>query len=333
MNVRDLLSTTKDVLILGHHNADPDAVCAMIAFSHLYKFLNPEGIATLACDDISRLANQVLSKLAPDMEIIEETNRDYEFVVILDTNSSLQLGPAMIQYVLDPSKVLIIDHHEENPRIHEIADYAIVKSDRSSVCEVLTDLYIQLDVPITKLIADLLLTGMLFDTRRFFYADQKTLETAVSLIKCGADYNACVGALVIKADRSERIARLKAARRLDIHNVGEWLIVTAKIGAYEASACRGLIELGADVAIVGGKPSKNVVRISTRSTQEFYNITGVNLSTDVMEPIGELIDGKGGGHPNAAGANGKRGRTKALAHSVELIRDAVQRNQAGLGSE
>ncbi|MDF1539621.1 MAG: bifunctional oligoribonuclease/PAP phosphatase NrnA, partial [Candidatus Thorarchaeota archaeon] len=88
MNVRDLLSTTKEVLILGHHNADPDAVCAMVAFSHLYKALNPEGVTTLACDDISKLANQVLSKLAPDIQIVEETNRDYEFAVVLDTNSS-----------------------------------------------------------------------------------------------------------------------------------------------------------------------------------------------------------------------------------------------------
>ncbi|MDF1540965.1 MAG: DHHA1 domain-containing protein, partial [Candidatus Thorarchaeota archaeon] len=244
-----------------------------------------------------------------------------------------QLGPELKKHLLDPSKVLIIDHHEENPQIHEIADYTIIKSDRSSACEVLTELHIQLDVPITKLSADLLMTGMLFDTRRFFYADQKTLETAVSLIEYGADYNACVRALIIKADRSERIARLKAAGRLNIHNVGEWLVVTAKIGAYEASACRGLIELGADVAIVGGKPSKNVVRISTRSTQEFYKVTGVNLGTDVMEPIGEVIDGKGGGHPNAAGANGKRGRTKALVRSVELIREAVLRNQEDLGSE
>ena len=333
MNIRDLLSTTNDVLILGHHNADPDAVCAMVAFSHLYKVLNPEGKATLACDDTSRLANQVLSKLAPDTEILGETDREYEFVVVLDTNSPLQLGPKFEKHVADPSKVMIIDHHEENPQIHEIADHTMVMSDRSSACEVLIELYLQLEVPITKLTADLLMTGMLFDTRRFFYADQKTLEAAVGLIKSGADYNACVRALIIRPDRSERIARLKAAGRLSIHNVSEWVIVTAKIGAYEASACRGLIELGADVAIVGGKPSKGSVRISARSTQEFYKVTEINLGSDVMEPIGNVIEGKGGGHPNAAGANGKRGRTKALARSVELIREAVSRSQEPLGSK
>ncbi|MFW9932966.1 MAG: DHH family phosphoesterase, partial [Candidatus Thorarchaeota archaeon] len=129
-------------------------------------------------------------------------------------------------------------------------------------------------------------------------------------------------------DRSERIARLKAASRLLVHTIGDWVIVTAKIGAYEASACRGLIDLGADVAIVGGKPAKDVVRISARSTNEFYQETGINLGTDIMEPLGELIDGKGGGHPNAAGANGTRNRKKALLQSVELIRKILEQNSS-----
>ena len=143
-------------------------------------------------------------------------------------------------------------------------------------------------------------------------------------LESGADYDACIRSLIIKADRSERIARLKAASRISVHTIGDWVIATAKIGAYEASACRGIIDLGADVAIVGGKPSKDVVRISVRSTQEFYKETGINLGKDIMEPLGDLIDGKGGGHPNAAGANGTRNRKQALEKSVELIRKILE---------
>jgi len=200
-------------------------------------------------------------------------------------------------------------------------------SDRSSTCEVLTDLHQQYNIPLSPLTANLLLTGMIFDTRRFIYANKRTLEIAIKLIEAGADYDACNRSLVIRPDRSERIARLKAAARLEVHMIDDWVVVTAKIGAYEASACRGLVELGADVAIVGGKPSKDIVRISARSTQEFSKKTGINLGTDVMEQLGDLIEGKGGGHPNAAGANGKRNRTKALSRSVELIREAIRTKQ------
>ncbi len=328
LNLSDLLRGHDEILVLGHHNADPDAACSMIAFSTLFRSINQNGKVTLACDDVSRLTKQVLTQLAPGVEILEDVSREFEFVVVLDTNSALQLGTKFEKHVRDSSKVLVIDHHEENPDISELADHSIVMSDCSSTCEILAGLHLKYDIPISPLSANLLLTGILFDTRRFFYADKKTLQTGIQLIEAGADYNACIRSLIIKPARSERIARLKAAGRLEVHNVDEWVVVTAKIGAYEASSCRGLIDLGADVAIVGGKPSKEVVRISARSTQDFYKRTGVNLSTDVMEQLGALIEGKGGGHPNAAGANGKRNRKKALLRSVELIREAIRRNQS-----
>ncbi|MFW9908714.1 MAG: bifunctional oligoribonuclease/PAP phosphatase NrnA [Candidatus Thorarchaeota archaeon] len=327
MNIQALLSDVDEVLILGHHNADPDAVCSMAAFYHLYKAINPKGNAVLACDDISKLASKVLAELSPDVQFHEELNKNFEFIVLLDTNSPLQLGPKFEHYATSTAQVLVIDHHEENPGISSFAKYTLVKSDRFSACEILVQLHQELNIPITEASANLLLTGILFDSRRFFYADSLTMEIALHLLKMGANYSRCLQSLVTQPDRSERIARLKAAGRVKIELIDDWIIVTSKIGAYEASACRGLIDLGADVAIVGGKPSKDVVRISSRSTQEFYLKTGVNLGTDIMEPIGEIISGKGGGHPNAAGANGVQNREKALSEAVELIRRTIDRKK------
>ncbi|MHA2179545.1 MAG: DHHA1 domain-containing protein, partial [Candidatus Thorarchaeota archaeon] len=82
--------------------------------------------------------------------------------------------------------------------------------------------------------------------------------------------------------------------------------------------------LGADVAIVGGSPRKDTVRLSSRSTRSFFENTSINLGTDIMNPIGAIIDGKGGGHANAAGANGKRNLDKALEKSLEIIRGAIE---------
>lgn len=328
VNIENLVSSTKSILILGHHNADPDAVCSMIAFARLYSSINPSGKATLACDDVSRLSKQVLEQFVPEYKISEHVDGAFDFIVILDTNSTLQLGPEFSQFVSDPSRVLVIDHHEHNPDVNEIADHVIVDTDASSTCEVLVKIFISMKKGIDSTIANLLLTGMLFDTRRFFYVGKTTLQTALELVQHGADYESCIRSLTIRPDRSERIARLKAASRLSVHTLQDWILVTAKIGAYEASACRGLIDLGADVAIVGGRPSKNLVRISARSTNEFYRETGINLGTDIMEPLGEIIDGKGGGHPNAAGANGTQNRKQALVRSVELIRKLLEQKES-----
>jgi len=72
LNLKSLLSKPKTVLILGHHNADPDAVCSMIAFSGLLKTVNPDVSCTLACDDVSRLSKQVVSIFSPEVEILEK---------------------------------------------------------------------------------------------------------------------------------------------------------------------------------------------------------------------------------------------------------------------
>ena len=326
LNIKPLLEDSSRILILGHHNADPDAICSMVAFKFLYQSINPLGTATLGCNDVSRLGVQILNILAPEVEISETVDDGFDLIVLLDTNSKYQLGPGFEDLLTDPSRTLVIDHHEHNPSIHEISEHTLIDPSKSSTCEIMYKLLLDIKGSIDEQTANLLLTGMIFDTRRFFYADEHTLSVATSLIQAGADYQACVNSLIIKPDKSERIARLKAAGRLKIHNIDDWIIVTSKVGAFEASACRSMIDLGADVAIVGGSPSSGVVRISSRSTKEFHSKTGVSLGKDIMEPLGAIIDGEGGGHSNAAGANGKKNLERALKRSVNLIRDAIRKN-------
>jgi phosphoesterase RecJ-like protein len=319
-----LLKGSKTPLILGHQNADPDAVCSMIAFARLYKTLNPDGTPQLAADDTSRLSNQVLQIFAPELKILRTPASSHDLLILIDTNSRFQLGHSLQHIPDDPSKTIVIDHHERNPEINLLAEHQILREDKSSTCEIMVKVYSDLGIQIDASTANLLLTGIIFDTRRFFYADSETLAAVIELIEVGADYEKCVRSLLIKPDRSERIARLKAAGRTKVHLIGDWIVAISKINAFEASACRGLIELGADVAIVGGSPSKDVVRLSSRSTSDFFEKTGVSLGSDVMEPLGLLIEGEGGGHANAAGANGKKNLEKAMNRSVELIRKAVE---------
>ncbi|MFW9844675.1 MAG: bifunctional oligoribonuclease/PAP phosphatase NrnA [Candidatus Thorarchaeota archaeon] len=324
MNLIELLSNSMKPLIIGHQNADPDAICSMIAFSRLYKTINPNGTFTLMADDLSRLSKQVLEVLELQDQIVETPSIDFDLIVLLDTNSRLQLGTDFQDLPTSPSKTIIIDHHEPNPDVGKLADHRIVRSDRFSTCEILVDIFEEMNIPVDSNIANLLLTGILFDTRRFFYTDLQTFQIAIRLLNSGANYEKCVKSLQIRPDRSERIARLKAASKTRVHLFDDWVIATSSINAFEASACRGLLEMGADVAIIGGKPGKDKVRLSSRSTREFYDETNINLGTDIMEPLGTIIDGKGGGHANAAGANGTKNLSAALDKAVELIRAALK---------
>jgi nanoRNase/pAp phosphatase (c-di-AMP/oligoRNAs hydrolase) len=279
----------------------------------------------MMADDLSRLSKQVIEFFQLKDEILEEPISDYDLVILLDTNSTLQLGKDFQHIPQDPKMTIVIDHHEHNPEIETLADHRIVKNDRFSTCEILVDIYDDLKANIEPTIANLLLTGILFDTRRFFYTDIETLQTCIKLVNFGAEYEKCVKSLQIRPDRSERIARLKAASKAKVHLFGDWVIVSSTINAFEASACRGLIEMGADVAIIGGHPGKDKVRLSSRSTREFSDFTRINLGTDIMEPLGTMIDGKGGGHANAAGANGTKNLKTALDKAVDLIRVAIEK--------
>lgn len=328
MNLKALLTQSMKPVILGHQNADPDAVCAMIALSALYRNINPKGTPVLLADDISRLSHQVIDTFSSGTTILETPKGPGDLVILIDTNSILQLGPHLQNIPQDPARTVVIDHHEDNPDIMKLAEHVLVRNDRSSTCEIMVDIFEKNSIVISSDIANLLLTGMIFDTRRFYFADSTTLQTVLRLIDYGADYDKCIRALLMRPERSERIARLKAAGRVKIHTIGDWLLATSKIGAFEASACRAFIEMGADVAIVGGIPSKRVVRISSRSTREFSTITGVNLGTDIMEPLGLIIGGKGGGHANAAGANGVKNLDEAIDKSVELIRERVEEHMS-----
>jgi nanoRNase/pAp phosphatase (c-di-AMP/oligoRNAs hydrolase) len=327
LNLKDILAKSSTPLIIGHQNADPDAVCSMLAVRALYLQINPKGEPTLVCADVSRLSKKILSSFESTVEIGDFSEESHDLIVLLDTNSRLQLGPRVSTLLREPSQTLVIDHHEENPDIGLIADYAVINTHASSTCEIVFNIFQDLNLEMDAHTANLLLTGMVFDTRRFFYSNKDSLEVALKLIELGADYQACVNSLIIRPDRSERIARLKAAGRLNMRTIGDWIVVTTRVKAFEASACRGLIDLGADVAIVGGVTSNGEVRISSRSTRDFFTRTGVNLGTDVMEPLGVLIGGEGGGHANAAGANGTRNRDEALERSVELIRMALKENR------
>jgi phosphoesterase RecJ-like protein len=312
-------------LIMGHQNADPDAICSMLAFSRLYKSINPEGVVTMMADDLSRLSKQVIDSLGFDDEILEDPSSKFDLIILLDTNSALQLGTDFQDIPTDPKKTIVIDHHEPNPDVELLAEHRIIRSDRFSTCEILVDVFEDIEVEIDSNVANLLLTGIIFDTRRFFYTDLFTFQTGIKLLNAGADYKRCVKSLQIRPDRSERIARLKAASKAKVHLFGDWIVVTSTINAFEASGCRALIEMGADVAVIGGHPAKNKVRLSSRSNREFYDSTKINLGTDVMEPLGIIIDGKGGGHANAAGANGTKNLNAALDKAINLIRTAIEK--------
>ncbi len=70
--------------------------------------------------------------------------------------------------------------------------------------------------------------------------------------------------------------------------------------------------------------SASVVKVFVTSNAMDYYRPWQSEGMQTSSGSGAIIDGKGGGHANAAGANGKRNLDRALAKSLEIIRGAIE---------
>ena len=96
---------------------------------------------------------------------------------------------------------------------------------------------------------------------------------------------------------------LKAAQRMKWSQEGKWIIATSRVGSFESGSARLLIVLGADISLVASENKKGEMRLSTRASNRIV-ADGVNL-TKVLEKVENVNGGSAGGHPGAAGYNGK----------------------------
>jgi hypothetical protein len=107
--------------------------------------------------------------------------------------------------------------------------------------------------------------------------------------------------------------------------MNEWLIALSHVSAYQASAARALIRLGAHMAVVVGKRGDKL-QVSLRACRDFYEKTGIHLGRDVARPLGAYLHGMGGGHSTSAGANGAGEVNLALKRCVRILREKFKRN-------
>ena len=67
------------------------------------------------------------------------------------------------------------------------------------------------------------------------------------------------------------------------------------------------------------------MQVSFRCTRDFVKEAGVHLGRDIAKPLGELLNGMGGGHAGAAGANGSGDVKIALKHCLDLFKKELSK--------
>lgn len=324
--IQPVARKVRRVAILTHRNGDPDAICSAFALKYLLKRLNPRLSVVIGTPEgVNRLSDQILSRFNIDVELNPDL-RDVDLVFTVDTNNLQQLGPlaTIIENLNRP--VVVIDHHYPHPSMEKYAHTEFCDEKSPSTCEIICKFYRQLGIKPSRREAAALLVGILYETRYLRLATSKTLLTVADLVRRGVKVEELHSFLEVPIDDSERMARIKSAQRSKMLRHGGWIVVTSEVGSHQASAARALIMLGAHLAIVGSE-EKNRLRLSLRSTEEFYRDSGIHLGRDVAKPLGDYLHGTGGGHSLAAGVNGSGEVDNALKRCSEMIKELIGKSK------
>ena len=313
----------KLIVLLCHHNADPDAVCSAYAFSRLLEQLKPElQVEIGAAQGPSRLSKHMLKSLP--ITLVEHPRiEDADIIILLDTNTVQQLDEWSELVRASSSPVVVIDHHAKHPETESLATISVIDEEASSTCEIVYRLFKESEEKLPETEARALFLGIAFDTRHFILASSATLKAVADLVDAGVNAKETLSLLSLPMESSERIARLKASQRARLIRLDDWMITSSPIGAYQASVARALVALGAHVAVAAGEKDSKL-QVSLRACSEFYKKTRIHLGRDIAKPLGEFLHGMGGGHALSAGANGVGEVEACLEYCVVLLREKLE---------
>jgi len=288
----------KVVAILTHAGGDPDSIGSSYVLMNILKQIYQARKTMFRIPSRPSAHSKALLNylgLSP-AEDVSEAN----FFIVVDVGSPEQLDDH--SWVLDePEKVLVIDHHSTSMESFGSRFEIYCSEDYQSVAEMIYDLAYFIDYDLSLREAEALFAGIYYDTVRISVADEETMKKICELIRFGITPKNILSRLEFEMELSERIARLKAAMRLKLYRVKDWLIALTTVGSFRSSAARSLLSLGAHLSLIAGE-SDDGVEISMRASSEFVEETGINLGRDVASIVGERFKGHGGGHATAARA-------------------------------
>ncbi len=302
-SIVDELSGDGGTLVLLHGNADPDALASGFAVQQAFP-----GVVIGVPGGLDRIAKLLASTMG--IETVEDVSAvKAKRLLILDTS-----GPEQLNGKFDLANAIVIDHHARNDKWEKAMLYHCDDS-KSSCSEIIFELLIDAKKQPAKKVALALMFGILTDTGYFKFARPATLVAFSQLMALhNVQMDEVMGLIYADEDISERISQLKGAQRLKYWKVGEYIVASSQGSAYEASVCKALLDLGADIAFVGSQRGE-MFRISARATQAMVR-KGVHLGK-LLGAVGTETTNGGGGHPGAAGITGTGDVEAILNISVE----------------
>jgi len=291
---------SKKILILTHAGADVDAFASAATLSLFFGKNSRIGIP----DHINLNAKALAENTNTQFEMNPDISNS-DVLIIVDLNSYEMLG-SLKEAVMNYKKpIYIFDHHEKSAKKIICSTDSIIIPKAASTTEIIYDLFKEQKIKFTKEMCMFIAAGLITDTAHFLVADSKVFLIMYEMLKkSNKEFYEIVSLFRVRIDPALKIAKLKAAKRVRIYKILDYIVVTSDIGAYESDAAMSLVRLGADIAFAGDC-DKGKVKISGRANNKFIKESGFDLAKHIFISLGNQFNGEGGGHPGASAFNGK----------------------------
>ncbi len=310
-SLMELIGQSSQVFIMGHKNADLDAVGAAVGVCCLCR---KKGKKANIVIDLQKNASQKLLEeiravpeyadtfIPPQEALVNCDNRSV--LVVVDTNRPDQVeSPELLETI---SKICVIDHHRRAAEYIDPVVMSFHETYASSASELVTEL-IQYAVETTEILpieAKSLMAGICLDTKSFnVRTGERTFEAAAFLRRLGAD-TVDVKKL-LQNDFQDTIAKYQIIKnaRLYRQDIAIVPLNTGTTRVLAAQAADELLNISGISASFVLYPDGDTVYISARS------IGSANVQM-ILEPLG------GGGNMATAGCQMKNITVKEVLEQL-----------------
>ena len=313
--IGDSINISSNVLIMGHRNADLDALGASVGVAMICKALGKDAKIVMSSETTLAmpLAKHLIANGLDDLLVEPEDSKEYissgTLLIVVDTHRQSFLEyPELFDMV---QKVIVIDHHRK------AADY-ISKSvifyhepNASSTSEMVAELiqYVPFDVNISKTCAEALMSGITLDSKNFVMkTGVRTFEAAAYLRSLGAD-TVTVKQLFANSMETQKAKSeiVKSASMYGEYAIGVVDFIADDVRVVAGQAADELLNIDGVSATFVLYSTGNCINISARSYGE------VNVQV-IMEEL------NGGGHQTMAAAQLPE---ETFENALALLKNAI----------
>lgn len=290
----------KNTLITFHSIGDRDCVGSSIPLSKIFKT-----VSINTSDFITKNASKLLENLNSRNKISNFSSKNFDFIIILDSNRFELLSNEKEFIKSSKADVLFIDHHElpSNPNYYS-NQFIFNDENYNSTSSIIYEVLKKISIKIDNTDSILLLNGIVSDSANFQNSSPLTFFQIYELLNAsGLSYSEAIS--------SQQTPNLITRKNIlvDLFNSkivqkGKFLIVSGMAIHHANLAAEAALTAGADFSIFYSI-HENEVSISARLRSPLDKELNIHLG-QLMEPLGNMLNGTGGGHPCAAGAYGTK---------------------------